>query len=58
MKKESNQSNETVSHDLTYLQYAANCVDIVENIRDKYQNNGTIYPDEIKAIFKKYGLRL
>ena len=39
-------------------EYAQRCIDVVENIRKKYHADHTIYPDEIRAIYKLHGLEL
>lgn len=47
-----------LERDESWLSYADNCIKIVEAISEKYEYSGVIYPDEIKAIYKKYGMQL
>lgn len=39
-------------------EYVAQCVSIVEDIQKRYNAKGTIYPDEIRAIYKLHKLNL
>ncbi len=39
--------------------YAQQCINIAESIKIKYRHNGgTIYPDEVAAIYRAYGQTL
>ena len=42
----------------SYLEYAQDCIDAVDDIKAKYENKGVIFSDEVKAILKKHNIRV